>query len=170
MKSIENMFSDVASIVEKAASGVADESDIESYLHTLKTFRAEIANRGSHIEMLISVLEQAKTCLERMKNAKSGIDDAVQMNALREEFSLMAKDKRLMGGISNLQTQLESFRKNEAEELHDERESAKLARLNELYDRLESCQDKGDAAGAKVVRGQIAGIIADEKDGAEEGE
>ena len=73
--------------------------------------------------------------------------------------ALMAQNKAMLSGISNIQMQLDSFQESIDGALQDEGDREETARLNELYEKLETCQVKGDTAGAKAVQEQISAIM-----------
>ena len=81
------------------------------------------------------------------------------LEAEREMNALMAQNKAMLSGISNIQMQLDSFQESIDGALQDEGDREETARLNELYEKLETCQVKGDTAGAKAVQEQISAIM-----------
>lgn len=113
------------------------------------------------VETFTSVLEQSQALREHAEQMKAGMGDPAQFKALGEEMStLMAQNKEVLSGISKIQMQFDSFREDMDTALADEGDKEEQARLNELYEKLETCQVKGDVAGAKAVQEQISAILS----------
>ena len=112
------------------------------------------------VETFMSVLEQSQALREHAEQMKSGMGDAAQFKALGDEMNtLMAQNKEMLSGISKIQMQLDDFHENMDMALFEEGDKEEAARLNELYEKLETCQVKGDSAGAKAVQEQITAIM-----------
>ena len=112
------------------------------------------------IETFTSVLDQALALREHKAQMESAMGNAEQFRALGEEMNtLMAKNKEMLSGISKIQMQLDSFNENIGEMTLEEGDREEAKRLNELYEKLENCQIKGDIAGAKKVQEQISAIM-----------
>lgn len=149
-------------------------SSVEANLNRTPLMRAQMMRRAKSIaqrmamigkfcnmvETFTSVLEQSQTLREHAEQMKSGMGDAAQFKALGEEMStLMAQNKEMLSGISKIQMQLDDFHENMGLTLVEEGDKEETARLNELYEKLETCQVKGDTAGAKAVQEQITAIM-----------
>lgn len=149
-------------------------SSVEANLNRTPLMRAQMMRRAKSIaqrmamigkfcnmvETFTSVLEQSQTLREHAEQMKSGMGDAAQFKALGEEMStLMAQNKEMLSGIAKIQMQLDDFHENMDLTLMDEGDKEETARLNELYEKLETCQVKGDTAGAKAVQEQITAIM-----------
>lgn len=149
-------------------------SSVEANLNRTPLMRAQMMRRAKSIaqrmamigkfcnmvETFTSVLEQSQTLREHAEQMKSGMGDAAQFKALGEEMStLMAQNKEMLSGISKIQMQLDDFHENMDLALLEEGDKEETARLNELYEKLETCQVKGDTAGAKAVQEQITAIM-----------
>ena len=112
------------------------------------------------VETFMSVLEQSQALREHAEQMKSGMGDAAQFKALGDEMNtLMAQNKEMLSGISKIQMQLDDFHENMDMALFEQGDKEEAARLNELYEKLETCQVKGDSAGAKAVQEQITAIM-----------
>ena len=149
-------------------------SSVEANLKRTPRMRAQMMRRArsiaqrmamigkfcNMIETFTSVLEQSQALREHAEQMKSGMGDAAQFQALGKEMStLMAQNKEMLNGISNIQMRLDDFRETMDESLIEEGDKEETARLNELYEKLENCQIKGDMAGAKAVQEQITAIM-----------
>ena len=149
-------------------------SSVEANLNRTPLMRAQMMRRAKSIaqrmamigkfcnmvETFTSVLEQSQTLREHAEQMKSGMGGAAQFKALGEEMStLMAQNKEMLSGISKIQMQLDDFHENMDLALLEEGDKEETARLNELYEKLETCQVKGDTAGAKAVQEQITAIM-----------
>lgn len=149
-------------------------SSVEANLNRTPLMRAQMMRRAKSIaqrmamigkfcnmvETFTSVLEQSQTLREHAEQMKSGMGDAAQFKALGEEMStLMAQNKEMLSGIAKIQMQLDDFHENMDLTLMDEGDKEETARLNELYEKLETCQVKGDTAGARAVQEQITAIM-----------
>lgn len=150
-------------------------SSVEANLKRTPLMRAQMVRRAKSIaqrmamigkfcnmvETFTSVLEQSQALREHAEQMKAGMGDPAQFKALGEEmFTLMAQNKEVLSGISKIQMQFDSFREDMDTALADEGDKEELARLNELYEKLETCQVKGDVAGAKAVQEQISAILS----------
>ena len=112
------------------------------------------------VETFVSVLEQSQSLREHAEQMKSGMGDTAQFKALGEEMStLMAQNKEMLSGISNIQMQLDNFHETMDSAMLEEGDKEETERLNELYEKRETCQVKGDVAGAKAVQEQITAIM-----------
>ena len=149
-------------------------SSVEANLKRTPLMRAQMMRRAKSIaqrmamlgkfcnmiETFTSVLEQSQALREHAEQMKSGMGDAAQFKALGEEMNtLMAQNKEMLNGISNIQMQLDNFHETMDAAMLDEGDKEETARLNELYEKLETCQVKGDTAGAKAVQEQITAIM-----------
>ena len=149
-------------------------SSVEANLKRTPLMRAQMMRRAKSIsqrmamigkfcnmvESFASVLEQSQSLREHAEQMKSGMGDAAQFKALGEEMNtLMAQNKEMLNGISNIQMQLDNFHETMDATMLDEGDKEETARLNELYEKLETCQVKGDVAGAKAVQEQITAIM-----------
>ena len=150
-------------------------SSVEANLKRTPLMRAQMVRRAKSIaqrmamigkfcnmvETFTSVLEQSQALREHAEQMKAGMGDPAQFKVLGEEMStLMAQNKEVLSGISKIQMQFDSFREDMDTALADEGDKEELARLNELYEKLETCQVKGDVAGAKAVQEQISAILS----------
>lgn len=150
-------------------------SSVEANLKRTPLMRAQMMRRAKSIsqrmamigkfcnmiETFTSVLEQSQALREHAEQMKSGMGgDAAQFKALGEEMNtLMAQNKEMLSGISNIQMQLDNFHETMDSAMLDEGDKEETARLNELYEKLETCQVKGDVVGAKAVQEQITAIM-----------
>lgn len=150
-------------------------SSVEANLKKTPLMRAQTVRRAKSIaqrmamigkfcnmvETFTSVLEQSQALREHAEQMKSGMGDAAQFKALGDEMNaLMAQNKEVLDGISKIQMQFDDFHANMDMTLAEEGDKEELSRLNELYEKLETCQVKGDTAGAKAVQEQIAAIVS----------
>lgn len=149
-------------------------SSVEANLKRTPLMRAQMMRRARSIaqrmamigkfcnmvETFSSVLEQAQHLREHAQQMKLGIGDASQLQAMGKEMNnLMAQNREMLNGISQIQMQLDDFHQNMDATMRQEGELEETARLNELYEKLENCRMKGDAVGAKAVEKQIADIV-----------
>ena len=149
-------------------------SSVEANLKRTPLMRAQAMRRAKSIaqrmamigkfcnmvETFTSVLEQSQSLREHAEQMKLGMGDTAQFKALGEEMNtLMAQNKEMLSGISKIQMQLDDFHENMDTALMDEGDKEETARLNELYEKLETCQVKGDTAGAKAVQAEITAIM-----------
>lgn len=150
-------------------------SSVEANLKRTPLMRAQMMRRARSIaqrmamigkfcnmvETFMSVLEQSRALREHAVQMTTGMGDPAQFKKLGEEMSaLMAQNKEMLSGISNIQMQLDNFRETMDGTLINEGDVEETARLNELYEKLETCQVKGDIAGAQAVQEQITAIVS----------
>ena len=149
-------------------------SSVEANLKRTPLMRAQMMRRAKSlsrrmamigkfcnmVETFESVLQQSQNLREHTEQMQKGIGNTSQFQALGEEMNaLMAQNKAMLSGISNIQMQLDNFQETMDGALQDEGDREETARLNELYEKLETCQVKGDTAGAKAVQEQISAIM-----------
>ena len=182
---LSNMLSDIKSLVQGAGDGSANKADIESRLNAFKSLRSSLDfqwrkleaewKKASSVEanlkrtplMRAQMMRRAKSISQRMamigkfcNMIETFTSVAAQFKALGEEMNtLMAQNKEMLNGISNIQMQLDNFHETMDSAMLDEGDKEETARLNELYEKLETCQVKGDTAGAKAVQEQITAIM-----------
>ena len=114
------------------------------------------------VETLSGVLEQSVQLREHKEQmAKAMGEDPAAFKALSSQMdALMAQNRELVRGISEMQSTFDSFQEQMDSATVTEAERAETARLNELYEKLETCQASGDKAGEQAAQEEIRKIMS----------
>lgn len=112
------------------------------------------------VETLVGVIEQALEVREHKAQMEAAMGDPATYKKLNEKMNtLMAQNRQLVNSISSIQTTFDSFL-SKTDPGMTEAESAENARLNELYEKLETCQASNDTEGARKVQEEIQTIMS----------
>lgn len=122
---------------------------------------AVIGKFSNMVETLLGVLEHSERLREHSDQMKAAIGDAAQFKELGSEMTgLMAQNQELLKGISKIQMEIDTFQEQMDAGITSEADKAEAGRLNELYEKLETLQVKGDTAGAKAVEAEIKALVS----------
>lgn len=120
-----------------------------------------IGKLSNMVETLSGVLEQSVQLREHKEQMEKAMGDPAAFKALSGEMdALMAQNQELVRGISELQNTFDTFQDQVDATMVTEAERAESARLNELYEKLETCQASGDKEGERKVQEEIRIIMA----------
>lgn len=154
----QNLFTDVKEAAEGAADGSASEDALNERLNSLRTLQNKLGSLSNAVEALVCIFERSIELRKRKKDAIRGNPAAYK--AFEERMNtLMAQNRKLVDSISSIQTTFDSFL-SKTDPGMTEAESAEFARLNELYEKLETCQSSNDTEGGRKVQEEIQTIMS----------
>jgi vacuolar-type H+-ATPase subunit D/Vma8 len=120
-----------------------------------------VGKLSNMVETLSGVLEQSLQLREHKEQMEKAMGDPAAFKALSEQMdSLMAQNRELVRGISEMQNTFDTFQEQMDSTMVTEAERAETARLNELYEKLETCQASGDKEAERKVQEEIRVIMS----------
>lgn len=146
-------------------------SSVEANLKRTPLMRVQMLKRSKSIaqrmtmvgtfinmsETFIDILERVGRQMKHATDIRAAMGDVAAFQAMGDQVNtLMAQNKEVLNGLSNIQMQLENARERMSDIMTEAGDAEESARLTELYEKLETCQMKGDMEGAKAVQAEIA--------------
>ena len=123
---------------------------------------ASIGRLSNLVEALKGTIEQTVMFREHLAQMKRGMgDNPAAFKALSAKMNdLMAQNREIVRGLASMQNLFATFDENADASLFTAAQKSEQTRLNELYEKLETCRAAGDAEGERKVLDEIHAITS----------
>ena len=122
---------------------------------------ASIGRLSNMVETLIGAIVQTSRMREHVVQMNNGMGDPAAFKQLSKRMNdLMAQNREIVRGLSHMQDMIETYETQADSTLFTAAEKAEQTRLNELFEKLETCRASGDAEAERKVQEDIRAIVS----------